>query len=171
LLRIGLFATFLAVVGHQQKGEIRFAAGGAPPAILFPGTAARARLCDTSSLPLGIERGVQYLTSKRRFPAGSLLLLFSDGLPEFPNAKGRRIGDKGLVTALNACPAGLTPKEVIDQLCAAAGITATSPLPDDTTIVCLDRRIAPRATPCDDGRAVRTPAAKQVPTNLSNGAQ
>ncbi|MDU6726304.1 MAG: fused response regulator/phosphatase [Bradyrhizobium sp.] len=171
LLRIGQFATFLYVVVDHQKGEIRFASAGAPPAILVQGTAARARLCDTSSLPLGIERGVQYLTSKRRFPAGSLLLLFSDGLPEFPNAKGRRIGDKGLVTALNACPAGLTPKEVLDQLCAAAGITATSPLPDDTTIVCLDRRIAPPATPCDDGRAVRTPAAKQVPTNLSNGAR
>ncbi|MGJ5181942.1 SpoIIE family protein phosphatase [Bradyrhizobium oligotrophicum] len=164
LLGTGQFATFLYVVIDHRGGELRLASAGAPPAILVQGKAARARLCDTSSLPLGIERGVQYRTTKRNFPAESLLLLFSDGLPEFPDMRGRRIGDDGLVAALNACHRGLAPRAVIDHLCAAAGITESSPLPDDTTIVCLDRRSGTRAALRQDGRVTRERAARQPST-------
>ncbi|CAL75703.1 putative Response regulator, putative serine phosphatase [Bradyrhizobium sp. ORS 278] len=161
LLRIGQFATFMYVVVDHRAGLLKVASAAAPPAILVQGVEGRARLCDSSGFPLGIERGVRYRTSRRKFPAGSRLLLFSDGLSEFPDTKGKRIGDDGLQAALNACEPALTPQEVIDRLCAAAGIIDGSPLPDDTTIVCLDRRAAPRK-----GDGTRDHAAKQ-PSALS----
>ena len=67
-------------------------------------------------------------------------MLFSDGLSEFPDG-GNRIGDDGLVEALDACHPGLTPHEVLVRLCETAGITESKVLPDDTTIICLDRRV------------------------------
>ncbi|MGJ4951995.1 PP2C family protein-serine/threonine phosphatase [Bradyrhizobium sp. HKCCYLS20291] len=141
LLPPGQFATFLYVVIDHRRGELRFASAGAPPAILVQSQSGRPRLCEGTGLPLGIEPGVKYQTHKRKFPQGSLLLLFSDGLPEYPDALGERIGEDGLLNVLNACHGGLAPHEVIDRLCAAAGITGQAALPDDTTVICLDRRI------------------------------
>jgi phosphoserine phosphatase RsbU/P len=139
LLPPGQFATFLHVVVGHTEGKLRFASAGAPPMILVPGIAERAALCDASGLPLGIERGTQYQLHQRDFPPDSRLLLFSDGLSEFPDC-GNRIGDDGLVEALDRCGTGLTPHQVLDRLCETAGITENKVLPDDTTIICLDRR-------------------------------
>jgi sigma-B regulation protein RsbU (phosphoserine phosphatase) len=157
LLPPGQFATFMYVVVDHGAGELRFASAGAPPAILIEGINGRAEMCDSSGLPLGIERGVKYPTHRRDFPEDSMLLLFSDGLSEFPDDDGGRIGDDGLCCTLDDCHDGLTPQQVIDYLCAAAGITADKPLDDDTTIICLDRRIR---APMNVGRdAPLVPAA------------
>jgi phosphoserine phosphatase RsbU/P len=163
LLPSGQFATFMYVVVDHKAGELRFASAGAPPAVLVHGIGGRARLCDASGLPLGIERAVQYRMQQRKFPKDSVLLLFSDGLSEFPDADGARIGDDGLATALNACHPGLTPHEVIDRLCAAAGIADNVVLPDDTTIICLDRRIGAKARSCRDCLFVHEPSVPQLP--------
>jgi len=163
LLPSGQFATFMYVVVDHKAGERRFSSAGAPPAIVVQGIGGRARLCDASGLPLGIERDVQYRMQQRKFPKDSLLLLFSDGLSEFPDAHGERIGDAGLAGALNACHPGLEPDGVIDRLCAAAGIAGNIALPDDTTIVCLDRRIGARARSCRDCLFVQDQDRPQVP--------
>ncbi|WP_284422755.1 MULTISPECIES: SpoIIE family protein phosphatase [unclassified Bradyrhizobium] len=167
LLRVGQFATFMYVVVDHRAGVLKCASAGAPPAILVQGTDGRARLCDSSGFPLGVERGVRYRTSRRKFPVGSLLLLFSDGISEFPDAKGERIGDDGLLAALNACGPALTPQEVIDRLCGCAGITEGTPLPDDTTIVCIDRRASPRR----DDQASCDRAAKQLAMSSPGGGR
>jgi phosphoserine phosphatase RsbU/P len=145
LLPPGQFATFMYVVIDHRAGELRFSSAGAPPAVLIQGRNGQARLCDADGLPLGIERGVQYPLHQREFPEESMLLLFSDGLSEFSDIDGRRIGDDGVCRALDACHSDRTPQQIIDCLCSAAGITADRPLADDTTIVCLDRRVRAKA--------------------------
>jgi len=162
LLPSGQFATFMYVVVDHKAGELRLSSAGAPPAIVVQGIGGRARLCDASGLPLGIERGVQYRMQQRKFPKDSLLLLFSDGLSEFPDAHGERIGDGGLAGALNACHPGLEPDEIIDRLCAAAGIAGNIALPDDTTIVCLDRRLGTQARSCRDCLFIHEEATLQL---------
>ncbi len=42
---------------------------------------------------------------------------------------------------VDTCHPGLMPHQVIDRLCDAAGIREDIGLPDDTTIIYLDRRI------------------------------
>jgi sigma-B regulation protein RsbU (phosphoserine phosphatase) len=164
LLSPGQFATFMHVVVDHKEGRLRFASAGAPPMILVPGIAERAALCDASGLPLGIERGTQYRPHQCGFPPESRLLLFSDGLSEFPDG-GSRIGDDGLVGALDACHPRLAPHEVLDRLCETAGITENKVLPDDTTIICLDRRVGAevgsrqrRFVPEDDPGSLPSPA-------------
>jgi sigma-B regulation protein RsbU (phosphoserine phosphatase) len=154
LLPPGQFATFMYVVIDHRAAELRFSSAGAPPAILIQGSDGQATLCDTSGLPLGIERGVRYAMHRRSFPKDSMLLLFSDGLSEFPGTDGGRIGDDGLCSVLDACHPGRTPQQIIEHLCAAAGITADKPLADDTTIVCLDRRTSAKARAAGDFVAI-----------------
>jgi sigma-B regulation protein RsbU (phosphoserine phosphatase) len=74
--------------------------------------------------------------------------LFSDGLPEFPNISGDRIGEAGLVVAVDAVKPDLAPGDVIDGLCRVTGIADADMLPDDTTIICIDRRGGPLPEAC-----------------------
>jgi sigma-B regulation protein RsbU (phosphoserine phosphatase) len=166
LLPPGQFATFLHVVIDHGEGALRFASAGAPPMILAPGIAEPAALCDASGLPLGIERGTQYQLHHCEFPANSRLLLFSDGLSEFPDA-GNRIGDDGLVKALDDCGPALAPHQVLDRLCETVGITENKVLPDDTTIICLDRRVDARTRPHGDHMFLDdSPALSPLPANV-----
>ena len=85
---------------------------------------------------------MQYQVHERTFGPGAMLLLYSDGLPENPDRRGNRIGEAGLLEAIDSSVAGLTPPEVIERLCEAASIQASGTLPDDTTVICVDRREA-----------------------------
>jgi phosphoserine phosphatase RsbU/P len=146
LLPSGQFATFLYVVVDHVAGELRLASAGAPSPIITDGLYGSSHLIDGSGIPLGITGGVTYEQRVHPFGPDSRLLLFSDGLPEFPNASGERIGETGLIAAIDAGHPGLNPHEIIDYLCLAAGIEAHSALPDDTTIICIDRCVGANAT-------------------------
>ncbi len=147
LLAPGQFATFLHVVVEPRANRLRFASAGAPSPIVAAGGELPAILTEASGIPLGIAGGAQYRPHEYPFEPDARLLLFSDGLSEFPSSPGRRLGDEGLLDVINASPADLTPDEVIGHIRDAARIGADEALPDDTTIVCLDRRPAsgPRA--------------------------
>jgi len=143
LLPPGQFATFLHAVVRPCDGLLELASAGAPPPILLPEVGAPALVLPVSGVPLGIVRGAEYRLHRCPFAVGSLLLLFSDGLSEFPDIRGGRLGDEGLRLAIEACSLDLSPVAVIERVCGAAGIGAGDPLPDDATIVCLDRRAGP----------------------------
>jgi sigma-B regulation protein RsbU (phosphoserine phosphatase) len=155
VLSPGQFATFLYVVVDSSSDRIRFASAGAPPPIVTSGLDGPAVLAEVSGLPLGVVRGAEYEVHARPFGAGSMLVLFSDGLSEFPDAQGMRIGDEGLRRTVGTCHPSLMPHQVIDRLCEAAGVGENSTLPDDTTIVCADRRVGsvgPACRDCANGR-------------------
>jgi phosphoserine phosphatase RsbU/P len=137
----GQFATFLYAVIDSSADRIRFASAGAPPPVIMSGPDGPAVLAEVSGLPLGVVRGAEYQLHVRPFGPGAMLLLFSDGLSEFPDDQGDRIGDEGLRRVVGACDSGLTPHQVIDRVCQAAGVGEDNALPDDTTVVCIDRRI------------------------------
>jgi sigma-B regulation protein RsbU (phosphoserine phosphatase) len=168
LLPPGQFATFLYVVVDHAAGELRSASAGAPSLIVTNGPYGSSHLVDGSGIPLGIAGGVTYEQRVHRFAPGSRLLLFSDGLPEFPNASGERIGETGLLTAVEACHPRLDPQELIDQLCRAAGIEAHSALPDDTTIVCIDRRAGANATTAGDDTFSPAPSPESAPERIEH---
>lgn len=150
LLPTGQFATFLYVVIDHASEALRMCSAGAPPLVVKNGLHERARLIQASGVPLGIVSGVQYQEHRCAFGADSLLILYSDGLPEFPNPDGERLGEEALATKLDRLHPGMGPHEIIDELCRAAGIAAGQLLPDDTTIVCVDRRVGSLARSCQD---------------------
>jgi phosphoserine phosphatase RsbU/P len=148
MLSPGQFVTFLYVVVEPSADRLRFASAGAPPPIVSLGRDGHAVLVEAPGLPLGVVHDAQYQLHIRAFTPDSRLLMFSDGLSEFPNGQGVRIGDEGLRRVVDSCERGLTPYQVIDRLCDAAGIGVNDVLPDDVTIVCLDRHAASAALAC-----------------------
>ncbi|WP_431204573.1 SpoIIE family protein phosphatase [Bradyrhizobium betae] len=74
------------------------------------------------------------------FAEDARLLLFSDGLPEFTNGRDGRMGEAGLATEMEGTPPALSPGALIDSICRAAGIEESVAMPDDVTIICIDRR-------------------------------
>jgi phosphoserine phosphatase RsbU/P len=141
VLSPGQFATCLYVVVDSAADRLSMASAGAPPAIVTHGIDGSTVLVEASGLPLGVVGGAEYQLHHVPFGPGSMVLLFSDGLSEFPDRHGRRIGDEGLRRVAAGCHPGLTPHEVIDRVCEAAGVGKDNALPDDTTMVCVDRRI------------------------------
>jgi sigma-B regulation protein RsbU (phosphoserine phosphatase) len=151
LLSLGQFATFLYVVIDHVGGRLRLASAGAPPPILMAGLQGSSQLVEASGAPLGIAREMPYQLHERPFVPGSMLLLFSDGLPENPDPRGERIGEDGLLGAIDACEPAVTPQQVIDRVCKAASIDANGVLPDDTTVICIDRRAETAARSIPEG--------------------
>jgi sigma-B regulation protein RsbU (phosphoserine phosphatase) len=147
LLSPGQFATFIYVVVDHGADLLRFASAGAPPPIVTYGMHGPSQLAEASGVPLGVVGSAQYDLHEIPFAPESRLLLYSDGLPEFPDESGRRIGEDGLLKTIMECHPCVTPHQFIGLLCKAAGIGADSALPDDTTIVCVDRR-EPSASLC-----------------------
>jgi sigma-B regulation protein RsbU (phosphoserine phosphatase) len=150
LLTPGQFATFLYLVVDHGADRLRFVSAGAPPPIVTAGLRAPPTIVEASGVPLGVSRGAQYETCETAFGPDAMLLLYSDGLPEFPDDYGDRIGEAGLLEAIVKSHPGLTPHETIDRLCRVAGIGPDSALPDDTTIICIDRRATTAAKSCRD---------------------
>lgn len=146
----GQFATFLYIVVDTTGGRISFASAGAPPPIVTFGLDGPAVLVEVSGLPLGVVRGAKYQINDRPFGPGSMLVLFSDGLTEFPDDHGRRIGNEGVRKVVGACHPGMTPHQIIEQLCRTAGVGENNALPDDTTIVCVDRRTGLASPACQN---------------------
>jgi serine phosphatase RsbU (regulator of sigma subunit) len=63
-------------------GELEFVNAGHNPALLLAAGAGSDQLIKASGTPLGMLPGARYATERVRFPVGSRLLLYTDGLTE-----------------------------------------------------------------------------------------
>jgi anti-sigma regulatory factor (Ser/Thr protein kinase) len=78
----GEFATFVYMVFDPRAGELRFAnAGHLPPLIISPGGEA-SFLSQSPSLPLGLEQDASFDERCVKFPPGTTVLAYTDGLIE-----------------------------------------------------------------------------------------
>jgi serine phosphatase RsbU (regulator of sigma subunit)/anti-sigma regulatory factor (Ser/Thr protein kinase) len=97
------FATVVYAIVDTEAGVLRFSsAGHPPPAIAYPD--GRVELLDEGrGLPLGTGLGPKYRQSVVELPAGSIVVLYSDGLVE---RRGRSIdeGIDALVAAMRDAP-------------------------------------------------------------------
>jgi len=126
----------LCIDPRQNLTELWF--GGMPPSLLIDGAGRVVREIASAHLPLGIDdfdwRKSATETLKPQ-PAGSQLLLMSDGLLEARNAQGEEFGMERLQAALQ----GVAPPGRIDAIKDAihAHLGELSPH-DDVTIVLVD---------------------------------
>jgi GAF domain-containing protein/anti-sigma regulatory factor (Ser/Thr protein kinase) len=97
------FATVVYAVADRNAGVLRFSSAGHPPPIVAYPDGRVEVLEDGRGLPLGTGLGPKYRQSVVELPAGSVVVLYTDGLVE---RRGRSIdeGIKGLVEAVEAAP-------------------------------------------------------------------
>ncbi|MDD3669120.1 MAG: SpoIIE family protein phosphatase [Alphaproteobacteria bacterium] len=94
LLPPGQFATFFFGIIDTREKTLTYASAGAPPPLLGHGKSAA--FLPSSGMPLGLQQCPKYTLRTVRFGPSDSLFLFSDALPENPNAQGKRLGHAGV---------------------------------------------------------------------------
>ncbi|MGH3613898.1 MAG: SpoIIE family protein phosphatase [Pseudonocardia sp.] len=107
---------FCAVVDPRAR-ILRYSSAGHPPAILVDIAGAHRLLEHAQSRPLGVADGLDRPETDAALPAGSTLLLYTDGLIE----RRRESLDTGIGRAVTALATGreLAPDDLADRLIAA----------------------------------------------------
>jgi sigma-B regulation protein RsbU (phosphoserine phosphatase) len=123
---------------RSAAGTLRLTSAGHPPAFVVAGDGTVAEAMQ-SALPLGHPWPDPPRETALPFPAGSRLVLYSDGLVEAQSAAGEAFGYTGLDASLRR-HAGLSAGELLATLLGDLDRHAVArPLDDDLTVVVIER--------------------------------
>jgi sigma-B regulation protein RsbU (phosphoserine phosphatase) len=127
------FVTMIMVSIDIENETIQFVNAGHNPCYILAGE--RIEQMKSHGLPVGILGMSKYMTQTRPFPAGSAVVLYSDGITEAENAAGEEFENERLETLLHEhIHAGAT--ELRDRIAAAVEtFTGEAPQKDDETLV------------------------------------
>ena len=131
------FVTMIIVSIDPENETLKFVNAGHNPAYLI----ANGRIDQMKShgLPIGILPETRYMTQNRQFPAGSSIVLYSDGITEAEDIDDEEFGNERLEALIEQhldCP----PATVRDQIAAAVdAFVGDAPQKDDETLVIVRR--------------------------------
>jgi sigma-B regulation protein RsbU (phosphoserine phosphatase) len=127
------FITLVLATVDRESESIYFVNAGHNPAYVV--TDGKLDLLHSHGLPIGILPQTVYRTQSRRFPKGSLLLVYSDGIVEAESVAGEEFENRRLEEILlanaAASPAGVRDAIMVD----VDQFTAGAPQKDDQTMV------------------------------------
>jgi sigma-B regulation protein RsbU (phosphoserine phosphatase) len=131
------FITAVLVSIDRDAETIRYVNAGHNPVYLVSGE--QQEMMKSHGLPIGILPGTRYTTQTRPFPAGSAVVLYSDGITEAENLAGEEFDNPRLEEILRET-AGQPPDVIRDRIAAAVdAFVGEAPQKDDETIVILRR--------------------------------
>lgn len=141
LSRVDMFVTAKAVFLDTHRHRLVSASAGHCPLLYCQpdDTLARVVVDDASGLPLGIDSGVEYDQSTTLFPAGSVALLYTDGITESHDPSGNMFGMERLEKLLPSLASSkVTASNMRDRLLVALdAYQSGAPLTDDQTFLIL----------------------------------
>ena len=127
------FVTMIMVEIDIENETLRFVNAGHNPCYILTGD--RFEQMKSHGLPIGILGGSKYMTQARPFPAGSAVILYSDGITEAENAAGEEFENERLEAILREHSAA-GADELRDRIAAAVDtFTGEAPQKDDETLV------------------------------------
>lgn len=131
------FITMIIVSIDREHGIVQYVNAGHNPAYL---------ICDghidqvkSNGLPIGILPGTRYSSQTRAFPAGSCLVMYSDGITEAEDMRDEEFGNERLEALLEQhldCSAALIRDQIAD---AVDSFVDEAPQKDDETLVIVRR--------------------------------
>ena len=133
-LEPGKFVTLLYALVDPATGQVASASAGHPPArVVDP--RGRVTPLGGTGLPLGIERGQDYVEERAQLEPGSVVVLYTDGVIE-ARRDGELYGEERLDRLL-ADARSLPADELAAEILADCRAFAGGDLDDDCAIVCL----------------------------------
>lgn len=132
------FVTLFIALLDPQTNRLEYVNGGHnPPLLMRPG--ADVQRLDSTSVPLGLLAGTTFETRAVELPAGSVLCVFSDGIPDAQRGD-EEYGDSRVMTSIER-RVGYGLDELADGILSdLREFQGDEPLPDDVTLVVLRRR-------------------------------
>ena len=130
----GKFVTLLSVLVDAKRREVAAASAGHPPArVVDPHGGVTA--LGATGLPLGIEPDQVYAGERVRLDAGSVVVLFTDGVIEA--RRGTELYGEERLDRLVSERRRLPPQELAEEILADCRAFAGGELADDCAVVCL----------------------------------
>ncbi|MFL6246960.1 MAG: SpoIIE family protein phosphatase [Thermoanaerobaculia bacterium] len=131
------FITMIIVSIDREHGIVQYVNAGHNPAYLI--CDGRLDMVKSNGLPIGILPGTRYSSQTRAFPAGSCLVMYSDGITEAEDMRDEEFGNERLEALLEQhldCSAALIRDQIAD---AVDSFVAEAPQKDDETLVIVRR--------------------------------
>ena len=121
-----------------HAGRLRYVNAGHNPPMLVRQSGEVDELKE-GGLILGVLPDVSYTQGETRVEPGDLLVLFSDGVTEAPDADGEEYGEACLMRLLREHRAGSASEAVAAIRSDVSRFTGAAPLSDDRTVLALKR--------------------------------
>lgn len=134
--RRGMFVTLLLIVLDKEKGRVTFVNAGHHPALVKPLGDGRLRKFDATGVPLGITADTEIQQQQAKLKPGDTIVLYTDGVIEARNTKGKEYGKRRLSSAIRKAtdnPHSLG-QEVIESINAFTGDASVH---DDLTLLAV----------------------------------
>jgi sigma-B regulation protein RsbU (phosphoserine phosphatase) len=131
------FITMIIVSIDREHETIQYVNAGHNPGYLI--VDGRIDTLKSHGLPIGILPGTRYATQTRGFPAGSCVVLYSDGITEAEDVADEEFGNERLEALLEQhldCSASLIRDQIADAVDSFVG---EAPQKDDETLVIVRR--------------------------------
>jgi sigma-B regulation protein RsbU (phosphoserine phosphatase) len=134
------FATASVVVFDVAENRLSYANAAHHPALLMRDGGEAVEAIDADGLPIGIEESGDYASRTVWFPAGSTLVLFTDGVIEAFNPEGDEFGEERLYSSLQDTSDDLAEDRSSERLLQGIvsrldGFVAGAPQHDDITML------------------------------------
>ena len=130
--------TLAAIDVSPQSGEFRYVSAGSPAMLSLETGASRPRAVPARGTPLG-TKAFQPGVVDGVIDVATRLLIYTDGIPETPDANGRLLGMRRF-SKLFAQTAEMPLAQAADSLVFAADeVRGTNPQDDDWTFVMVER--------------------------------
>jgi CHASE2 domain-containing sensor protein len=132
----GLFVTMAYLIFEPAQRRISLASAGHLPPLVFRNSQLLEKIEVEKGIPLGLMEETEFTETQIQLYQGDTVLLYTDGITEARDKKGREFGEAGIIQALR--DKALSSYQVIqalkDSIVAFAGGT---PQHDDITIMAL----------------------------------
>jgi sigma-B regulation protein RsbU (phosphoserine phosphatase) len=131
------FITMVMISIDREHETLQFVNAGHNPQYVIAG--ARIDTLRSHGLPIGILPTTRYMTQTRPFPAGSCVVLYSDGITEAEDEAGEEFGNERLEALLEEhvhCSSDVLRDQIATAVDAFVGEAAQK---DDETLVVLRR--------------------------------
>ena len=137
--RAGLFVTALYATLNAADGQLVFASGGHDPP-LWVRAGGRSHLLTTRSMILGAFSEIALEDRRVVLGPGDVFVLYTDGITEARDRRGRLFGERRLRAAVTPSAGGTAEGTAQAILGAVNAFAGDVPLPDDLTLVVVKRR-------------------------------
>jgi sigma-B regulation protein RsbU (phosphoserine phosphatase) len=133
------FATLCLASVDARTGIAEVSCAGRQSAVVCRAATGELTAVEAASVPIGIEKGTAYASSRIDLAEGDVLVLFSDGTVETMNAQGKQYGRKRLGAEIQACR-NLHAQEMVERIRLDIEDFAGASLPrDDRTLLVMKR--------------------------------
>ncbi len=139
------FISIFVLQIETGASSIRYSNGGHNPALMLRGSDSRFDLLEPCGPALGLIHEPSYETRETEFDAGDLLLLYTDGVSETRDARGKEFGLARIQESLTE-QQGRSAVRVIDSLRERLQMFSGGVPHDDTTLLVV-RKLQPSKRP------------------------